>query len=295
MEKQSLRPSPTALLNPRSDPAFKGIFTQGTEQSELALKSFLSAMIGRSVVQVTLQPNEPAVESTDQMQMTFDVSVRFEDGEFAEIEMQGQKQKYDYKVRSEGQAARLLNSTIKKSNEWNLQKVYQITVLNFEHDKDDNKVLSWYTMKDSEGSSLGDRLNVIYLDLTKAEKLLEKSDTELKSYEKWDLFFAYEDDESKAVYLRKILESEKGLMAAHNTVETMSKSEENWASQLSYENAILDWNTCINNARREGVNDGVQQKAIETASAMLKKKYPINDISEITGLSIEDIQKLENQ
>ena len=38
-EKTSLRPSPTALLNPRMDVNFKAIFTQETEESNEALKS----------------------------------------------------------------------------------------------------------------------------------------------------------------------------------------------------------------------------------------------------------------
>ena len=68
-------------MNPRSAPAFKGIFTQGTKDSELALKSFLSAMLGREVVHAELEPNEPPVDEPGQMQMSFDVAVRFDNGE----------------------------------------------------------------------------------------------------------------------------------------------------------------------------------------------------------------------
>ena len=37
------------ILNPRLDPNFKAIFTQNTQASKIALKSFLSAAIGRDV------------------------------------------------------------------------------------------------------------------------------------------------------------------------------------------------------------------------------------------------------
>ena len=40
------RPSPDALLNPRRDPTFKAIFTQGTRESSIALGDFLSSVIG---------------------------------------------------------------------------------------------------------------------------------------------------------------------------------------------------------------------------------------------------------
>ena len=86
-KKQSLRPSPTALLNPRLDVNFKALFTQGTKGSDLALKSFISSVIGRKVKKLKLAENEPPVDNQGQMQMSFDVSVMFDDGEKADIEM----------------------------------------------------------------------------------------------------------------------------------------------------------------------------------------------------------------
>ena len=56
-EKATLRPSPTAILNPRLDPIFKAIFTQGTEESDLALKGLITAAIGKEVSSLELQPN----------------------------------------------------------------------------------------------------------------------------------------------------------------------------------------------------------------------------------------------
>ena len=113
-EKTSLRPSPTALLNPRMDVNFKAIFTQETEESNEALKSFLSSVLGKEVVKVQISANEPPVDIPSQIQMTFDVSVTFNNGEKADIEMQGQDQKYDFSIRSEIQVARLLNNNAKK-------------------------------------------------------------------------------------------------------------------------------------------------------------------------------------
>ncbi len=65
----TLRPSPTAILNPRLDPIFKAIFTQGTKESDLALKGLISAAVGKEVNSLMLQPNEPPVETPQNMQM----------------------------------------------------------------------------------------------------------------------------------------------------------------------------------------------------------------------------------
>ena len=85
---QTLRPTPTALLNPRLDPNFKAIFTQETKGSYIALQSFLSSVLGRKIKNVSLTANEPPVDMDTLMQMSFDVSVVFSNGEKASIEME---------------------------------------------------------------------------------------------------------------------------------------------------------------------------------------------------------------
>lgn len=40
-------------------------------------------------------------------------------------------------------------------------------------------------------------------------------------------------------------------------------------------------------------NDGIVEGRLQDASNMLKKKYPLEEILEITGLSMEKIQELQ--
>ena len=47
--------------------------------------------------------------------------------------------------------------------------------------------------------------------------------------------------------------------------------------------------------QEEAREEGKQQKAIEDAINMLKKEYPLNDISEITGLSPEKVLDLQKE
>ena len=47
--------------------------------------------------------------------------------------------------------------------------------------------------------------------------------------------------------------------------------------------------------QEEAREEGKQQKAVETAINMLKKEYPLNDISEITGLSPEKVLDLQKE
>jgi predicted transposase/invertase (TIGR01784 family) len=48
----------------------------------------------------------------------------------------------------------------------------------------------------------------------------------------------------------------------------------------------------VEKAKEEGKAEGKAEGKIETAKAMLAKKYSVEDIAEITGLSLEEIAKL---
>ena len=160
------------FLNQIYDSTFKGIFTQETEDSNLALQSFVSAVLGRAVKNVILKPNEPAKDSPNQKGMSYDISIEFDNGEISDIEMQAFKQEYEYEIRAEIQAARLLNNNAKKEDDWVSPKVYQISILNFHYGNDDNKEMAWYTMKDESGKSLSDRQNIIFIYLKTIRKKL---------------------------------------------------------------------------------------------------------------------------
>ena len=143
----TLRPSPTALLNPRCDPSFKAMFTADTEESNAALKDFISAILSREVEEITLLPNEPVVEIITESQMSFDVGVKFNDGEKIDLEMQARNREYDYSARAEILAARLLSTNNARGDKWETPPAYQISVLDFSLNKSDKPALSWYTMR----------------------------------------------------------------------------------------------------------------------------------------------------
>ena len=81
--------------------------------------------------------------------------------------MQSRNEKYDYAARAEIQVARLLSAGNRKGSNWTTPPAYQISVLNFEFDKDDNSPLTWYTMRNQRGMQLAGRLNVLFFDLVK--------------------------------------------------------------------------------------------------------------------------------
>ena len=301
------RPNPTAILSPLYDSTFKGIFTQETEESDLALRSFLGAVLGRKIVKVTLKPNEPPKDNRKQKTMTFDVCVEFDNGEISDIEMQSWKQNYDYGQRAEILAARLLSNISKKSKKWEAAKIYQISLINFHYKESDNKEMRWYTMRDESGKTLADRMNIILIDLETIRSKLGTPVDQLTPIEKWGLFFCYVDHISETGYIDALANSEEGIMAADNIVKQMSQADDNWYTQFSVYKAQCDQNTSLYNARQEGLKEGLQKglqqgmkegetkKAIESARKMLQKEYSPGDISEITGLPLDHVLELQKK
>ena len=297
---QTQRPSPTAILNPRCDPVFKSMFTKGTKESDFALKDFISTILGRNIIDMKLVPNEEPVEILNEKQMCFDVNVTFDNGEKAELEMQGRNQNYDYASRAEIHAAKLLVSNNKRGDNYDIGKVYQISVVNFEFDKDDNSPLSWYNMRKDTGGRLGDRLNVIFLDLVKIRRLTDTPVEQLSKVEKWGMFFALADNEKYQTYVRKIIESEEAIMAADSVVRKMSKDEAEWFRQNSYENAIWDYNHGMYRAEQRGIEKGIEkgrsETKIENAKNFLRlNKLSCEEIAQCCYLPLEMVLSLKDE
>ena len=289
------RPNDTALLSPLYDWTFKKIFTQGTDESYLALQSFISAVLGRKVVSVKLKPNELPKETDEQKSITFDVTAEFDNGEISDIEIQAHKEKYDYGIRAEVHAARLFSNNAKKGSIWAASKVYQISVLNFHYEKDDNKEMSWYTMKEKNGKELAERLNIIFIDLVSIRQKAGLSVEELTPVEKWGLFLSFVDKEKRIDYVKKLVKSEEGLMAAESIIKYMSQEDANWFTQNSIDTFQRDHNTLMSIAHEEGLQQGLQQKAIEAAQNALSMQLPAETASKISGLPIEKVLELQAQ
>ena len=296
--ERSLRPSPTALLNPRCDASFKAMFTADTKESNEALKDFISTILNRSVKEIQLTQNEPPIQIITEAQMSFDVSVKFDDGERIDLEMQSRQEDYDYADRAEIQVARLLSTNNHIGDKWSTPAAYQISVLNFEFDKDDSSPLSWYTMRKENGTRLSDKLNVIFFDLIKIHKLFGKPVETLSKLEKWGLFLSYADDERHTKYIDEIVHSEGGLMSAKSSLLTVSQDEINWARQNSIFIAHEDRAASLYNAEKRGLERGMQQglqegehnAKIEMARNALAMGLSVDQIVQLTGLPQKDIE-----
>ncbi len=287
------------ILNPRLDANFKAIFTQPTESSRKALKSFLTAAIGRDVKEVSVTENDNPIEFADQRGISYDINCTFSDGTSAQIEMQGYAQDYDYGKRAEYYAARLISSTLEVGDCWEkVPQAYQISVLNFTFDATNKEPIHHYTMTDiKDGAKLSERLNVIFMELPKVPTVDEETDIKnLPTLIKWCKFFKEADNPNQQDLIERIIRSEEGIMEAEKALKGISQERWRWIIQGQIEGKERDYYSSIHNAEQRGMKKGAQAKAIETARNFLKlNKLSCEEIALCCSLPLEQVIEIKEE
>ena len=98
---------------------------------------------------------------------------------------------------------------------------------------------------------------------------------------------------------------------AVTVLKNISRDEINWYHETRYWMYISDEKSMISSAEerglergmkqglqqgiKQGIQQGAQQQAIETAINMLKKKYPVDEIADLTGHTVEKVLELQSQ
>ena len=91
--------------------------------------------------------------------------------------------------------------------------------------------------------------------------------------------------------LEKFTEGDKIMKEYEEAIKKLNKDEGFRMHLTEEEDAELIYRSDMHLARDEGA----KQKAIETAKKLLNKKMPIEEIAEVTELSMDEIKVLENE
>lgn len=312
MSTESLRPYPTALLNPLADPIFKILFTTDSPESKEALRCFLCDILGKEVTDVTLQPNELVGECLSDKQTEFDINCKL-DGKCVNIELQGQNHYSEYGKRVEYHVAHLLNHYTPKGTQWyEIPQVFQISVVNFIFNKNNNECVNWYSLKNKDGDEIAQLMNVIFIELPKIEKLPDDVE-KLTKPQLWGKFFLNASRENKQDFVKLLCEKNRGIKMATETLSLASEEHLNWYHESRYWMHVSDELTMkraatlegrekgLKEGLQQGIEQGIEQGRIEGAKAIsneIAKKMKISgtfsreQIIELTGISKEDFDIL---
>lgn len=277
-------------INIFTDFGFKKLF--GTEFNKPILIDFLNELISNEagvITDLTFLSNEQLGRNDFDRRAIFDIYCQNEAGEFFIVEMQKAKQNY-FKDRSVYYSTFPIQQQSEKGD-WNykLKAVYTIGILDFvfEEDKDDDEVFHHEVkMVDVKtGKVFYDKLTYIYLELPK----FTKSEDELEThFEKW-------------LYILKNL---------HKLTDRPAKLQEKIFTQLfeqaeiaqfdaseyqRYEDSLKvyrDLKGVEETAFDEGRLEGKIEGKVEAAKLMKIEGLGSSLIARITGLSVEEIDKL---
>jgi predicted transposase/invertase (TIGR01784 family) len=126
--------------------------------------------------------------------------------------------------------------------------------------------------------------------------------------EQWAFFFRYLTDKSKRRKLNELAAQEEGIAMAGQVLMSISKDEVERARLMSEYKYVVDTQSKVVQAKREGRQEGLQQglqkglqkglqqgrqeKEREIARSMKANNMPLDQISAYTGLSVQQIQDL---
>jgi len=143
------------------------------------------------------------------------------------------------------------------------------------------------------------KLEIHIIELKKAKKEYNKNKDNKKA--QWMMFM--NNPESKEV--KTIMEENRGIKEAVVTVRKMSKEERMQRLEDLRLKAIIDEKSSYDTGLHKGIEIGEKNKKeeiirskketiIKIIKSMLKADININIISEVTNLSIEEIEKIKN-
>ena len=300
-------------INPYTDYGFKLLF--GTEPNKDITLELVNALLqGKEVItSLTLLPTEQLGDTKDDRRSVFDVYCKNEQGEKIIIEMQKADQQW-FKDRSVYYSSFPIRQQGEKGQwRFGLKAVYTIGILDFvfDEDKDDKEYYHHVVklMDVNKKEVFYDKLTYIYLEMPKFQKTEDELVTKA---DKW--LYALKN-------LPRLLERPAALQERifkkfFEVAEIGNLSKEEYAKYFESEKVYYDNDGAIRTAeakgmekgraeglqqgrteglqqgRAEGLQKGIEKANRENARRMKSKGFPVEDIAEVTGLTVEEIEML---
>ena len=272
------------LLNPKNDYVFKRLF--GSVGNETITKNLLSCILQQNITDVQLDCN-PILEKNllDDKVGILDIKAKIDNTTNVDIEMQVTDHK-NIEKRILFYLSKMYTKTIKKSQDYSsLEKCIAILITNYNIDiiKNIPKYITKWNIREEEYQKivLTDVMEIYIIEINKFKDYKEKSNH--NSLNSWIEFI-----ESPEV----VDMSNKEIQKAKKVLEEISQDEhEQYLAELR-EKYIMDQKAIEDAGYDKGLKAGINQEKLQIAKKMLSKKIDLNTISELTGLSIQELKNL---
>jgi predicted transposase/invertase (TIGR01784 family) len=269
-------------INPYTDFGFKKLF--GEEGNKDLLIDFLNQLLPthHQIADLNFRNVENLADLSLERKAIFDVHCKAVSGERFIVEMQKAKVKY-FKDRSLFYVTFPIREQAQQG-EWNfkLEPIYFVAVLDFEYDEaeEKRKFRRDISLKDQDGDLFFDKLHFKFLQMP----LFKLQESELEThFDKW-------------CYFLKNLESFDHIPAILNEPIFHKAFETSKLSNLSAEQrSIYDENLIQYWGLKSALETAVEDKLLENAKNGILKGYNNDIIVDLTGLSVEQIEKLRSE
>jgi predicted transposase/invertase (TIGR01784 family) len=288
------------FINPYTDFGFKKLF--GEEANKDLLIDFLNAVmpLESPIAELTFSKSEQLPDNPTDRKAVFDIACVGKNGESFTVEMQKAKQLW-FKDRALFYTSFPILRQGQRGN-WNfkLNPVFLVAILDFEYDEEEERrrLDRHVQLKDQDGVPFSKTLQMVFLQMP----LFDKAVSELKTQkDKW-LFFLknLESFEEIPQILREPV-FEKAFATAEyvNYPPALQEAYQNDLKAYRDNINVLDTarieGEAIGEARGEakGRTEGGVQKTLEIARNMKQEGFDPAIIAKITGLTLDEIKRLE--
>ncbi len=301
-------------LSLTSDIVLKMFFTSDLPESNYCLRKFIGAVIGRAVTEAkVINPELPPSYKGDKSNR-LDINCTLENGDRIDVEMQCTKENDNQRDRALYYGGKLVSTALKKGRPYKeLKKSYQIMITNYKEFDDDEFFTDFQMYSVKKKITLSDREKIIFIELPKLKKLLKNDFESLSALQLWSIMLKYNQNKEIMERLRDTAKFQEDNKMADMVLDHISEDLHTWAVNLSREKFERDQISAFTYAREKGVKKGLKKglekgrkqgmkkgfargshaAKLETAANLKRMGMSFAQISEATGLSLEEIQKLK--
>lgn len=182
---------------------------------------------------------------------------------------------------------------IKQGEEYiQLSKVITINILDFDYLDIERFHTKYHLWEDEEEDyMLTDLIEIHFIEMPKFRQLKRK-DIENNSLHRWLKFFDKRISEEE---IKELIEMDTAIKRAEAKLKHLGSDPETLSLYRAREDSLHERANMISSAKEEGVKEGVKEGKVLTAKAALIKGLSSDVIADITGLSIEEIQKIKKE
>jgi predicted transposase/invertase (TIGR01784 family) len=289
----------TRFVNPYTDFGFKKLF--GEEGSIDLLIDFLNELlpIEHKIVHLAFSNSEQLGAVAAERKAIFDLLCEDEKGRKFIVEMQKAKIKF-FKDRAVFYTTFPIREQAEKG-EWNfrLTPIYCVAILDFTFDeaRERKDYITNVNLKDQYCQVFYDKLTYVFVEMPR----FTKTEQELQSHkEKWLYFLKnLEDFEDIPDILKEdvFIKGFEIAEIANFDARQLAEYEESLKVYRDLKGVVdtsFEEGLMIGEEKglEKGREEGKKEEKIEIARMMKKKEYPLKEISALTGLSPEEIEKL---